>query len=337
MGKVVTSGGLNEFISSGKHEEIKADPKPKPVKEAPPLEVVKTSDPLSAQVQEVKPPPDEEYKDDDPETQAALEKDEKARKAINRKHKEAMSFKALAEKRAAELSDAEEFAKGQWNEKRLSDERAAQLEKELADLKKGATPVVQKSEKGKPDPKVFVDDKGQFKSFEYAEALAEWAATKAVEDDRAKQVQERRQNEAAQAEALARQRVAETEKRHPDFKEVVAAADVRTHNDVIAFLSANEHIGEVSYYLAKNPEYLARINAMHPYAAIAELGELIATQFKKPPKATGDKPLAEVVTSTAPPPIKTLSSAGTVNTNVDPAKMSYRELRAYERERRRRA
>lgn len=338
MGKVVTSGGLNEFIASGKHEEIKADPKPKAAKEAPPLEVEKKADPLSAEAQEAKDKPDDEYKDDDAEIQAVIEKDAKARRAVGRKHKELMSFKALAEKRAAELSDAEEFAKGQWNEKRLSDERAAQLEREIAELKKGATPVAPKSEKGKPDPKVFVDDKGQFKSFEYAEALAEWAANKAVEDDRAKQVQERRQTEATQAEALARQRVAETEKRHPDFKEVVAAADVRTHNDVIAFLSANEHIGEVSYYLAKNPDFLARINAMHPYAAIAELGELIATQFKKPPKANGEKPPADVVTtSAAPPPIKTLSSAGSVNTNVDPAKMTYRELRAYERQRARRA
>jgi hypothetical protein len=335
MAKVITSGGLNEFIETGKHEEIKADPKPKREAQAPPLEI--KDKPAADAKEPVKPGPDDEYVDDDPEVQARIKLDEKFRKAIGKKHSEALSFKALADKRAAELSDAEEFAKGQWNEKRLSDDRAAQLERELAELKKGATPVVPKADKGKPDPKLFVDDKGQFKSFEYAEALAEWAATKAVEDDRTKQAQERRQNEAAQAEALARQRVAETEKRHPDFKEVVAAADVRTHNDVIAFLSANEHIGDVSYYLAKHPEYLARINAMHPYAAIAELGELIATQFKKPLKEKGDEPKSEVVTSTAPPPIKTLSSAGTVNTNVDPAKMSYRELRAYERERRRRA
>jgi hypothetical protein len=332
MGKVVTSGGLNEFIETGKHLEIKADPKPKPAKEAPPLEVIK--DKPAGEVKEpVKEP--EEYTDPDPETQAALLKDEKARKAVNRKHAESMSFKALAEKRAAELADAEEFAKGQWNEKRLSDERATNLERELAEYRKGATKEAPKAEKAKPDPKLFVDDKGQFKSFEYAEALASWAASDAVEKDRKAQQEERRAAEVATAEALARSRVAETEKKHPDFRAVVDAADIRTHTQVINYLSASEFIGDVSYYLGKNPEFLARINAMHPLKAIAEIGKLEAT-FEKPPLKTDEvKGADKNAVSGAPPPIKPLSSAASANTNVDPAKMTYKELRAYERSRRR--
>jgi hypothetical protein len=332
MGKVVTSGGLNEFIETGKHLEIKADPKPKAQREAPPLEVKKEIAP--ADVKDA-PKEEEDYKDPDPETQAFLERDEKARKAVGKKHKEAMSFKALAEKRAAELTDAEEFAKGQWNEKRLSDERAAQLEREIAELKKGATKEAPQVDKGKPDPKLFVDDKGQFKSFEYAEALASWAASDAVEKDRKAQLEERRVAEAAQAEQLAIARVKETEKKHPDFKQVMDAADVRTHTQVINYLSGSEYIGEVSYYLGKNPEFLARINAMHPLKAIAEIGKLEAT-FEKPPAAKDEsKANGASVVSGAPPPIKTLSSATTVNTNTDPAKMTYKELRAYERSRRR--
>jgi hypothetical protein len=328
MGKVVTSGGLNEFIASGKHEEIKSDPRPQKEKDAPPLEVVKKQAPV-----DVKPEAKEteEYKDPDPDTQAFLERDEKARKVVGKKHAEAMSFKALADKRAAEVTEAEEFAKAQWNAKRLSDERAAELEKQLEELKKGATPVAPPAEKGKPDPKLFVDDKGQFKSFEYAEALAAWAASDAVEKDRKQQAQERAQAEAAQAEALARSRVAETEKRHPDFKEVMAAADVRTHTQVINYLSGSEYIGEVSYYMGKHPEFLAQINAMHPLKAIAAIGALEAT-FAKPP-AKEEPQQASVATSAAPPPIKPLSSSASVNTNVDPAKMTYRELRAYERQR----
>jgi hypothetical protein len=333
MGKVVTSGGLNEFISTGKVEEIKSDPKPKREAQAPPLEV--KNEVAAADVKEPKKEEAEEYKDEDPATQAEIDKAEKFRRLINKKHSESRSFKALADKRATELADAEEFAKSQWNEKRLSDERAATLEKELADLKKGSTQVQPAKEKGKPDPKSFVDDKGQFKSFEYAEELAAWAASKAVEDDRAKQAQERREAEAAQAEALARTRVAETEKKHPDFKEVMGEADVRTHKDVITYLSASEHIGEVSYYLAKNPEFLARINALHPLKAIAEIGKLEAT-FEKPAKVEETK-AANVAQSGAPPPIKPLSSAASVNTNVDPAKMTYKELRAYERSRAKRS
>jgi hypothetical protein len=327
MGKVVTSGGLNEFIASGKVEEIKADPKPPKAKDAPPLEVKKEIAPVDVKTE----PKKEETEDVDPDAPAL---DEVARKYVGKQRAEAKSFKALADKRAAELADAEEFAKSQWNEKRLSDERAAALEREIAELKKGATKEAPKAEKGKPDPKLFVDDKGQFKSFEYAEELAAWAAKTAVEDDRKQQAQERKQAEAAQAEALARARVAETEKKHPDFREVVDAADVRTHTDVITYLSASEHIGEVSYYLAKNPEYLARINALHPLKAIAEIGKLEATFEKAVPPKTESK--TEVATSAAPPPIKTLSTSSSVNVNVDPSKMTYRELRAYERQRARR-
>ena len=334
MGKVVTSGGLNEFIATGKHEEIKADPKPKTAKDAPPLEVVKDKPTADVKTEPKKEETEEDYKDPDPETQAFLERDEKARKAVGKKHKEAMSFKALAEKRAAEIADAEEFAKQQWNEKRLSDERAARLEAENAELKKGATKEAPPPDKGKPDPKLFVDDKGQFKSFEYAEALAEYAAAKAVSDDRKAQSEERAKAEAAAAEAIARARVQETEKKHPDFKEVMDAADVRTHQQVINYLSGSEYIGEVSYYLGKNPEFLARINAMHPLKAIAEIGKLEAT-FEKPAKVEETKSNRAAVVSGAPPPIKTLSSAASVNTNTDPAKMTYKELRAYERSRRR--
>jgi hypothetical protein len=335
MGKVVTSGGLNEFIETGKHLDIKADPKPKPAKDAPALEVIKDKPAADVKTEPKKEDIEEDYKDPDPETQAFLERDEKARKAVGKKHKEAMSFKALAEKRAAELSDAEEFAKGQWNGKRLSDERAAQLEREIAELK-GAKKEAPQVDKGKPDPKLFVDDKGQFKSFEYAEALASWAASDAVEKDRKAQLEEKRTAEAAQAEQLAISRVKETEKKHPDFKEVMDAADVRTHTQVINYLSGSEYIGEVSYYLGKNPEFLARINAMHPLKAIAEIGKLEAT-FEKPPvaKVEETKSNGAGVVSGAPPPIKTLSSATTVNTNTDPAKMTYKELRAYERSRRR--
>lgn len=336
MGKVITSTGLNEFISTGKVEEIKADPKPKALKQAPPLETKpeppakETAEPKAKEAPAPEAAPDADVADDD-DTRAEMERSDKLRDAIarknatiNRKHRE------MREAREAQ-TDAEEFAKAQWNEKRLAEERAASLERENADLKKGAAPAAPKAEKGKPDPAKFYDDKGQFKAFEYAEELASYAANKAVEDDRQKQIEERKQSEAATAEATARARVAETVKKHPDFEAVVTGADVKTHSRVLEYLAASEHIGDVSYYLAKNPAFVERINQMHPLKAIAEIGKLEAT-FEKPPEATSEPAAAKVALS-APAPIKPLQSQASASVNVDPAKMSYKELRAYERNR----
>lgn len=341
MGKVVTSGGLNEFISSGKVEEFKPDPKPKPAVAAPPLEVVKPEPVKDAgEPEKVTPPPEvtappEDTADDD-ETRAEADKSQKLKETIdrknatiNRKHREMREAQEAAR-------DAEEFAKGQWNEKRLAEERAERLERENAELKAKAAPAAKVPEKVKPDPKSFYDDRGQFKAFEYAEELAAYSASKAVEDDRKRQAEERGKAEAAEAERVAKARIAETIKAHPDFDEVLKAADVQTHNAVLSYLSASEHIGEVSYYLATHSEFVERINKLNPLKAIAEIGKLEATFEKAKAAAPAEAEAPAPKAAAAPAPIKPLSSAASVNVNVDPSKMSYRELRAYERARQKR-
>lgn len=346
MGKVVTSGGLNEFISSGKVEQFKSDPKPPRAKEAPPLEV-KDDKPIKdvKEPKEDKPAvkaepeaPAEDTADDD-DTRAATESNEKLRDAIarknatiNRKHREMREAREAAQ-------EAEQFAKDQWNEKRLAEDKAAALERELTELRGKGAPAPEKKESGKPDPKAFTDEKGQFKAFEYAEALAAFAASEAVEKDRAKQAEERKQAEAAAAAAQAQARIAETVKKHPDYVQVVTDAAVTTHQMVLNYLAASEYIGDVSYYLAKTPDFVERINKMHPLKAIAEIGKLEATFEKPAVKAAAADEAAAVIApkvSGASAPIKPLSGQAAVNTNTDPAKMTYKELRAYERSRQKR-
>jgi hypothetical protein len=112
------------------------------------------------------------------------------------------------------------------------------------------------------------------------------------------------------------------------------AADVKTHNQVLQYLTTSEQIGEVSYYLATNPEFVQRINQLHPLKAIAEIGKLELTFEKPAPTPVVVEPVVPKAAG-APAPITPLSSQTSVNTNTDPAKMSYKELRAYERSRRR--
>jgi hypothetical protein len=349
MGKVVTSAGLNEFVTSGTPTEtIKSQPKQKPAAQAPPLEV-KDDKPIksvgekteTALVTKAKPAaaeaPDEDLLDDEA-TRAEAEKSETLREAINRKN--ATINRKHREMREAQegRQEAEEFAKTQWNEKRLAEERAERLERELSELKAKAAPAV-KAEKAKPDPKLFYDDKGQFKAFEYAEELAAYSASKAVEDDRKNQADERRKAEAAQAEAVARSRVQETIKKHPDFEQVMADSPLRTHNAVLEYLSAHEMIGEISYYLAKHPDFVERINAMHPLRAIAEVGKLELTLKPADEPTKVEKPVdasaKRFANGAQSPPINTLNTAATVDTNTDPSKMTFKELRAYEAARRR--
>ncbi len=341
MAKVITSQGIQDFVQSGKFEAVKNDPPKKKAADAPPLEV-KDKPPVA----DASKPDDKKEEKKEPKTDHDEELTEKIRAlmasdpelaeyvtkknaAINRKHKEMREAREAAD-------EAERFAENQYNERQLSGKRLSALEQELAELKQAAPAAEKKEELKKPDPKAFYDDKGQFKAFEYAEELAAYSASKAVADDRAKQAEDQRKAELAAADAIARERVSESTKKYPDFAEVMQASDLRTHTAVLQYLSASEYIGDVSYYLAKHPDFVERINKLNPLKAIAEIGKLELT-FEKPVKADDTSEESKPVkTSGAPAPIKPLSSATTVNTNTDPAKMTYRELRAYERARARR-
>jgi hypothetical protein len=314
-------------VQSGKHETIDDKAKAAPAKEAPPLEVVKTD----AVVDVGSKSEPEEYQDEDPEVQARIQSDEKYRKAINKKHAEAKSFKALAEKRAEEAAEAEEFAKSQYNRARLAEERAAELESRIKS--EPPEPEVKKpvhDEKNADGSMKWYDEKGQFKAFEYAEALAGFAATEAVAKDRKKQVEEAQKAAAAAAEEVAKSHVAESRKLHADYDDVMSRADVKTHPQVLQYMTASDHIGEIAYYLAKNPEYVERINKMNPLKAIAEIGKL---------EQTFEKPKGEVVTPpptptrVAPTPITPLASTGAGAVQTDPSKMDFKQLREYERQR----
>jgi hypothetical protein len=338
MGKVITGAGLNEFISSGKVEEIKDAPKPKAAKDAPALEVVKIAGDgggeKKAEAKEDDAPAEELSSAE--EIEAAIKGSDaladyvtKKNATINRKHAQMREAQKAAD-------EAEEFAKGQYTRARLAEERAAQIERELADFRSKAAPAAEKApESVEPDPAKFYDDKGQFKAFEYAKELASYAAKKAVEEDRAKVLAERQAAEAAAAEAQARARVAASIKKYPDFEHVLGETDTRLHTRVLEYLSASDYIGDVSYYLAKHPDYVERINKLNPLKAIAEIGKLELTfepKTEDTTKTVVDEVAAKVTTG-APPPIKPLTASGSVNVNTDPAKMSFRDLRAYERSR----
>ena len=319
MGKVVTSQGLQEFVQTGKFDEVKADAKPKS-NEAPALEV-KGSANSGDKVAE---PKADDYKDDDQETQAEIDKSERFKKLIGKKHYE-------MKKAQAEAESADRLAEEQFNRARLAEQKLAEYDVELKRLKAETAPKPE-AKAAKPDPAKFNDEQGQFKAFEYAEALAAWSADQSIAKYKADQEAARVATEQQVQEAKALELVNKTKAKYADYDEAMKSFIANNDKDfpqpVIAYLGTSDHIGELNYYLATHPDAVARISQMNPLKGIAALRDIELT-FEKPAPPEKEIPAAPKVISGAPPPITPLPSSSAVNVNTDPARMDFKELRAY--------
>jgi hypothetical protein len=240
--------------------------------------------------------------------------------------------RALANKLKGELEDTENFSKTQYQRAQLAEEKASNLERELADLRAKA-PTVEAKDPAKPDPKDFYDDKGQFKAFEYAEKLAEFAATEAVSKDRKRQTEERNKAQADEVIKAFNARLERAREKYPDFREVVGGADVHVPPYIQQYMVESDFGGDLGYYFAKNPAETDRIFKLSPIKAIAAIGKL-ETQWeaKTETKAEASVEVKQIPKVSAPAPITPLSGTSGVGVNTDPAKMSPKELLAYTRE-----
>jgi len=342
MAKVITSAGIQEFVQNGTVENIKSERRQKGIQAAPALEVVaekpvaeltKAADkaPIEApKVDNAKPPEDEESGLEAGDETLA----ERAQKRINAKHREMKQAQALAERLREESTENETFAKNQFDRARMAEEKLATLERELAELRGKAATDTAATKPKKPDAKEFMDEQGQFKAFEYAEALAKFSATEAVEEDRRKQREEATQASQREAVAAFEARLEKAREKYPDFKEVVGADDTIVPPYVQQYMVRSPYGADLGYWFAKNPTEAKRIFALDPIMAVAELGE-IQTRWKG--KANGAaEVLAPALTlpknGGAPAPIVPLQSQASAQTNTDPAKMNFQELRAFRRE-----
>jgi hypothetical protein len=332
MAKVVTGKGMQEFVETGKHETIK-DREPKKEAEAPVLEAVKAAPVLEVGKEAEKPA-------DEADTGLEAEDNdlaERAQKRISKKHREMKQAEALAKRLQNELDDTENFSKSQFDRARMAEEKLTTLERELADLRKGQAPTKVET-KGKPvhtDAKYY-DDKGQFKAFEYAEDLAGYSAAEAVANDRKEQSEAQKKAREAELLQAFSARLEKAREKYSDFKQVVGADETPVPNYVQNFMVKSQFGGDLGYWFAKNPTETARIFALPPDEALAEIGEVQA-QWKKKDDKKEEEPsnvVPIIPKAGAPAPIKPLQGGSGV-INVDPAKMDFKQLRAYEAERRR--
>lgn len=233
---------------------------------------------------------------------------------------------AKAAKEAAE--ESERFAENLFNEREEWKRRAEAAEQKSATQPKPAEPTK------KPTTADFMDDKGNFKAIEYAEALAAWSATDAIERKERETAETRKKEETERFNAEVRERIEAATKKYPDWEKKVTGSEVTLQNECLAYIARSPYGMDLAYYLAENVAEAKRIRAMDPYLAVAELGEM-TSRFKKaaepaPVAASAPKEPA----STAPAPITPISTSGTGSVVIDPAKMNFKQLREWHKERR---
>ena len=170
---------------------------------------------------------------------------------------------------------------------------------------------------GKPIRNNYTDD------VQFIEDLADYKAKARIDEQF--QLRERSAEANNQNQQLNRvkedfnARVAKSMAQYPDFEEIAFSDDLRI-SQPMSHVIAESPIGPaIAYFLGKNPDESAKIAAMSPRDAVKALGKLEAKL--EPP--TGKS------LSTAPAPIKPVTSARALSASLENASMDeYRKARA---------
>jgi len=233
---------------------------------------------------------------------------------------------AQAESEPEAENEAEVTDKPKQNpklEKRFSEltKRAKQAEAEkqalearLQELESKVAPAPQQIEQDilgeKPQASQFQD------AFEYAEALAEWSAEKALVE-RDKQEQQRKVE--IERQEVIKSWTSKLEKAKaelPDFDEMVASSKVQVRDEVRDAILESDVGPQILYQLASDDDLAQRISSLPVNKALKELGKLeVQFERKEAPAEVKSEPVAR---TKAPAPIKPLTAGkGTGDVLID--------------------
>jgi len=233
---------------------------------------------------------------------------------------------AQAESEPEAENEAEATDKPKQNpklEKRFSEltKRAKQAEAEkqalearLQELESKVAPAPQQIEQDilgeKPQASQFQD------AFEYAEALAEWSAEKALVE-RDKQEQQRKvEIERQEVIKSWTSKLEKAKAEMPDFDEMVASSQVQVRDEVRDAILESDVGPQILYQLASDDDLAQRISTMPVNKALKELGKLeVQFERKEAPAEVKSEPVAR---TKAPAPIKPLTAGkGTGDVLID--------------------
>lgn len=188
-------------------------------------------------------------------------------------------------KKTAKLRDAEEFAAAQYNERKLAEQRYANLEREHAALKaKNAPAVVEDAAPQKPVRANFADEGT------YVDAMIQWGvdtrlAEKAEED---RQARLNRQRE--EGLAVSKERINRAIELVPDFEEVISTASMQVPPAIGEYLQNAELFAELAYHFAKNPDVLVSLAKLTPAQQLVKIGRIESTLTPFEPTAAQNDP-----------------------------------------------
>ena len=187
------------------------------------------------------------------------------------------------------------------------------LEARLQELESKVAPAPQ----AEADPVGEKPTRAQFNNVdEYAEALAEWSAEKALME-RDKQEQQRKiENERQEVIKSWTSKLEKAKADLPDFDEMVASSQVQVRDEVRDAILESDVGPQILYQLASDDELAQRISTMPVNKALKELGKLeVQFERKEAPVEVKSEPVAR---SKAPAPIKPLTAGkGTQDVLID--------------------
>jgi hypothetical protein len=248
-------------------------------------------------------------------------------------------MQAAIGKRTRALREAEAFAADQYNQRRLAEQRAEQLEREINRFKaqlegdKPAEPVVA----AKPDRKNFETDDA------YQDAVIDWKVEQRVKADREAAAQQAEAQRQAEMLAQAKARIERAKELVPDFAEITGAVDKVVPAHIAGYMQESELFAEIAYHFAQHPEDLDRVAAMTPARSLVEIGKIesklspFAPAAKvengdKPSKSNGAKPSTETGSAPSKPrvsaPIIPINSGSAVQVEKAASERSLEDEKA---------
>lgn len=212
------------------------------------------------------------------------------------------------EKRFSDITKQRDAAKEEARREREAREELEERYKHLDSNVSQAQPKAADSFT-EPQPSQFDD------AFEYAKALAEFSAEKALRE-RDKQDADRRANEerSKMLDSWA-QRLEKSKAQLPDFEEMVASSDVAVSDQIRDAIFESDVGPRILYHLAENPELAKSLADMTQARALREIGKLEA-RFEAKQESGRTQPVA--AKSNAPAPINPLrATSAAADVSID--------------------
>jgi O6-methylguanine-DNA--protein-cysteine methyltransferase len=238
----------------------------------------------------------------------SIPEDDDAPKPGETPQQTAARTRSRLQKRINELTAARYTEKG----------RAERLEQELTELRKRTDPAPNRSsdtpspdgdqsgvpaapqgddfERTNPKPK-----QENFDTYdEFNEALLDWKVDQREHRRETANAAEAARQAAAERVVQVQQRIDTFKQQHPDFHEVLNAADFEVPKRVLREMEESPVGPQIAYHLAKNPAEAAAICKLHPVDQIKAVGKLEA-RFER--EAGAPTPTPRKPVSRAPQPL----------------------------------